>query len=154
MPLADATEAFEQEPRFAQYLAQLLSWRNQLLIDRLTLMRLGSPQLRVVMGLALFAEALHSSNSHLPTNDLDDFQEIPLKQSLLASMCGVSRGIFSECAQQLASADWIRLNYATLALSRVQVWHRFSNQHRNKRHNNNKLSMPEILNLLSQAALP
>lgn len=153
MPLADATEAFECEPKFSQYLAQLMSWRNQQHTERLTLMRLGSPQLRVVMGLALFAEALHNSNSHLPTSDLDDFQEIPLKQSLLASMCGVSRGIFSECVQQLAAADWIRLNYATLALSRVRVWHKFSNKHRNNRHNNNKPSMQEILSLMSEAAL-
>jgi CRP-like cAMP-binding protein len=153
IPLADATEAFECEPRFSQYLAQLMSWRSQRHTERLTLMRLGSPQLRVVMGLALFAEALHNSSSHLPTNVLDDFQEIPLKQSLLASMCGVSRGIFSECVQQLAGADWIRLNYATLALSRVRVWHKFSNNHRNNRHNNNKPSMPEILSLMSEASI-
>lgn len=153
MPLTDAAEAFQSEPRFAQYLAQLMSWRSQSHTERLTLMRLGSPQLRVVMGLALFAEALHNSNSHLPTNELDDFQEIPLKQSLLASMCGVSRGIFSECVQQLAAAHWIRLNYATVALSRVPVWHKFSHNHRNNRHNNNKPSMPEILGLMQEASV-
>lgn len=152
MPLADAEDAFENEPRFAQYLAQLLSWRNQRLIERLTLMRLGSPQLRVVMGLALFAEALHCSSSHLPTSEFEDSQLIPLKQSLLASMCGVSRGIFSECVQQLAASGWMRLNYATVALTRVQVWHKFSNHLRNNRHIN-KPSMPEILQMMEAAAL-
>lgn len=153
IPLTDATAAFQSEPRFSQFLAQLMSWRSQRHTERLTLMRLGSPQLRVVMGLALFAEALHNSNSHLPTNELDDIQEIPLKQSLLASMCGVSRGIFSECVQHLSVAGWVRLNYATLALSRVQVWHKFSNNHRNNRHNNHKPSMPEILSLMSAASV-
>jgi CRP-like cAMP-binding protein len=153
MPIADAMDAFESEPKFAQYIAHLVAWRNQNHIEMLTLMRLGSPQLRVVMGLALFAEALHNSNSHLPTNELDDVQEIPLKQSLLASMCGVSRGIFSECVQHLSAAGWVRPNYATLALSRVPVWHKFSKNHRNNRHNNNKPSMPEILGLMTEASV-
>lgn len=153
MPLGYAVEAFEHEAEFSRHIAHLVAWRAQQQAEMLTLMRQGSPQLRVVMGLARFAEALHNSNSHLPTNDPDDFQEIPLKQSLLASMCGVSRGIFSECVQQLAAADWIRLNYATLALSNVQAWHKFSNNHRNSRHNNNKPSMQEILNLMAEASV-
>lgn len=153
MPLADATEAFENEPKFSQYLAQLMSWRSRRHTEMLTLMRLGSPQLRVVMGLALFAEALHASNCHLPTNELEDYQQIPLKQSLLASMCGVSRGVFSECVQQLAAAGWIRLNYAMLDLARVRVWHKFSNNHRNNRHNNHKPSMQEILAKMAEAAV-
>jgi CRP-like cAMP-binding protein len=151
LPMADAEEAFQNEPRFTQYLAQLMSWRNQLLTEKLVLMRLGSPQLRVVMGLALFAEALHNGSSHLPASEFDECQEIPLKQSLLASMCGVSRGIFSECVQQLAAAGWIRLNYATLALSNVRAWHKFSSNYRSARHYE-KLSMPEILRHMTAAS--
>jgi CRP/FNR family transcriptional regulator, cyclic AMP receptor protein len=151
MPLADAVEAFEQEPRFAQYLAQLVSWRNQLLIDRLTLMRLGSPQLRVVMGLALFVQSFNFGNTNQLTSELADCQEIPLKQSLLASMCGVSRGVFSESVQYLASAGLIRLSYGTLALSRVRAWHKFSSDHSKNRHDN-KMSMPAILKLMSESA--
>jgi len=110
-------------------------------------MRLGSPQLRVVMGLAMFAQTLHNSPSQLAATGLDASLEIPLKQSLLASMCGVSRGIFSECVQQLAVADFIRLNYATLTLFNLRVWHRFAN---NTRHHISKLSMPDILRLMSE----
>lgn len=152
VPLEQAVEAFENEPEFTRHVARLVAWRAQQQAEMLALMRQGSPQLRVVMGLALFAEALHNGSSHFPTNDIGDFQEISLKQSLLAAMCGVSRGIFSECVQQLAAAGWIRLNYATLDLSRVQVWRKFSSNHRNKRHNNHKPSMPEILSLLEEAA--
>lgn len=152
MPLGQTVEAFEHEPEFSRHIARLVAWRAQQQAEMLTLMRQSSPQLRVVMGLALFAEALHNGSSHFPTNDLDDFQAISLKQSVLAAMCGVSRGIFSECVQQLALAGWIRLNYATLDLSRVQVWRNFSNNHRNNRHNNHKPSMPEILSLLAEAA--
>lgn len=150
VPLLDAEEAFDQEPRFAQYLAQLMCWRNQQLVERLTLMRLGSPQLRVVMGLALLAQALHNSLSHQPSSELEDALDVPLKQSLLAAMCGVSRGIFSESVQQLAAAGWVRLNYATVGLSRLTAWRKFSSDHRNKLYTS-KLSMPDILSLMSAA---
>lgn len=70
MPLGQAVEAFEHEAEFARHIARLVSWRAQQQAEMLTLMRQGSPQLRVVMGLALFAEALHNGSSHFPTNDL------------------------------------------------------------------------------------
>lgn len=152
MPLAQAVDAFEGEAEFSRYIARLVAWRTQQHAEMLTLMRLSSPQLRVVMGLALFAEALHNSNSHLPTNGLNDNLEIPLKQSLLAALCGVSRGVFSECMQQLSAAGWVRLNYATLALSSIVVWRRFSNQYRQSRINAVKPSMQEILSLMAEAA--
>lgn len=152
MPLAQAVDAFEHEAEFSRHVARLVAWRTQQHAEMLTLMRLGSPQLRVVMGLALFAEALHNSNSHLPTNGLDDSLEIPLKQSLLAALCGVSRGVFSECVQQLSAAGWVRLNYATLALSSIVVWRKFSNQYRQSRINSVKPSMQEILLLMEEAA--
>ncbi|MDD3934911.1 MAG: Crp/Fnr family transcriptional regulator [Rhodoferax sp.] len=152
MPLVQAMDAFENEADFSRHIARLVAWRTQQHAEMLVLMRLGSPQLRVVMGLALFAEALHNSNSHLPTNELDDSIDIPLKQSVLAAMCGVSRGIFSECVQQLAAAGWVRLSYATLALSSVLVWHNFSRNHRQNRHNNAKPTMPELLLMFEETA--
>lgn len=153
MPLAQAVEAFEQEADFARHIARRVAWRAQQQAEMLILLRQGSPQLRVVMGLALFAEALHNSHSHLPTPELDDCIDIPLKQSLLASLCGVSRGIFSECVQQLAAAGWVRLNYATLALPSVAVWRRFSRQYRQNRLNAVKPSMQDILSLMQEASV-
>ncbi|MDI1243974.1 MAG: Crp/Fnr family transcriptional regulator [Rhodoferax sp.] len=153
MPLEQAVDAFENDADFSRHVARLIAWRTQQQSEMLILMRLGSPQLRVVLGLALFAEALHSSNSHLPTNELDDSLDIPVKQSALAAMCGVSRGIFSECVQHLAAAGWVRLSYATLALSKILVWHNFSRRHRQNRHNNAKPVMPEILHMFEEAAV-
>ena len=130
VPVPEVIEAFENEPDFSRHLARLFAWRTQQYAEMLTLMRLGNPSLRVVLGLALFAEALQTSNSHLPTSELEDKLDIPLKQSLLASLCGVSRGVFSECVQQLAAEGWVQLNYATLALSRLNVWRKFSSNWR------------------------
>lgn len=151
VPLAEAMDAFDNEPEFARYIARLVAWRNQQHAEMLTLMRIGSPQLRVVMGLALFAEALHNSSSHLPTSGNDYSLEIPLKQAVLASLCGVSRGIFSECVQQLAAEGWLRLSYATLGLLHIDVWERFSHRHRQTRLSATKPGMPELLALMRDA---
>ncbi len=153
VPVHEVVEAFDHEPDFSRHLARLFAWRTQQYAEMLTLMRLGNPSLRVVLGLALFAEALHSSNSHFPTNDLADQLDIPLKQSLLAALCGVSRGVFSECVQQLAATGWLRLNYATLALAQTRVWHRFSSEYRKNRLNRVKPSMQEILSMMGEAAV-
>ena len=153
MPLAHAVEAFEQEAEFARHIARRVAWRAQQQMEMLMLMRQGSPQLRVVMGLALFAEALHNDNSHLSLSELDNGIDIPLKQSLLASLCGVSRGVFSECVQQLAAAGWVRVNYATLALPSIAVWRNFSRQYRQNRLNIVKPSMQEILALMQEASV-
>jgi CRP/FNR family transcriptional regulator, cyclic AMP receptor protein len=153
LPIEQFNDAFDNEPQFSRYIARLLAWRTQQQLEMLTLARLGTPQLRVVVGLAMFAEALHTSNSHLPTCVLDDGLKIPLKQSLLASLCGVSRGVFSESVQQLAAAGWLTLNYATLELSHEAVWRKFCSQYRQNQFNIAKPSMPDILLLLETAAV-
>lgn len=153
IPLAEALDAFECEAEFSRYIARLVTWRSQQHAEMLTLMRTGSPALRVVMGLALFAEAMASSSSHLPHFELEDSLDIPLKQSLLASMCGVSRGIFSVCVKQLAAAGLLRVNYATVALVGLKTWGRFSNAHRQSRLNLVKPSMQALLSLLQAASV-
>ena len=152
MPLALAVDAFDHDADFARHIARLVAWRAQQQAEMLILTRQGGPQLRVVMGLALFAEALHHGNAHLPSNELGDSLDIPLKQSVLAALCGVSRGVFSECVQQLAAAGWVNLNYATLALLRITVWRKFSRQYRQSRLNAVKPSTQEILSMMDEAA--
>lgn len=145
MPLSETKDAFEQEPDFARYIARMVTWRNQQHADMLGLMHVGSPSQRVVLGLALFAEALISSASHLPTAGDNHNIELPLNQSLLASLCGGSRGIFSECVQQLTQADLMTPKYATLTLRNIDIWKSFSHRYRSLRYQDNKPSMPEIL---------
>ncbi len=153
MPFAEVLDAFEQEPSFARYIARMVNWRDQQHAEMLTLLRIGSPSQRVVVGLALLSEALLSNASHLLGNELDDYLEIPLKHSLLASLCGVSRGVFSACVKQLAQAGWLRVSYATLDLLHIKSWSRFSNAHRQSRHNFNKPSMQALLAIMQQAAM-
>ena len=148
----EALDAFQNEPEFARYIARLVSWRHQQHSEMLALLKIGGPQLRVVMGLALFAEAQHSGSSHTPTSSMHGSLEIPLKQLLLASMFCVSRGIISVCLRELAAAGWLRVNYATVTLTDTQTWGNFARIYRQEQGNVAKPSMPDILGWLHQAA--
>ena len=152
VPLADVLDAFDNEAEFSRHIARLMSWRNQEQSEMLTLMRTGSPSLRVVLGLALFAEALNSSSSHLPTSPLEDSVTIPLTQTMLASHCGVSRGVFSVCLQQLSAGGWVSINYGAVKLMSLKTWSEFSCTQRNNRMALVKSTMPELLLLMHDAA--
>ena len=152
VPFSDAASAFEHDAAFSRYIARLTQWRDQQHSEMLMLMRIGSPALRVVMGLSMLAEALLSNSSHLPVNRVEECLAIPLKQSLLAASCGVSRGIFSVCLQQLAAADWLEVNYATIRLKSVKTWQYFSASQRQNLQNAAKPSMQELLVLMQLAS--
>jgi CRP/FNR family cyclic AMP-dependent transcriptional regulator len=155
VPAVDTLAAFQDEPEFARYIALLTAWRSRQNSEMIVLMKQGSPALRVVMGLALFAEALQYSSSRPPTEGPDGGSvEIPVKQSVVASACGVSRGVFSEVVQQLASADWLHVDYRTLELRSVQSWLRFSLKHRKTRMNITKPSVEELCLLMTEASKP
>ena len=130
MPASTFDTLFIQEPGFARYVAKLMAWRVQKTSETLTLMKLGNPCLRVVMGLAQFAEALAHRSERPPTVAFGDGLELPVAQSTLASLCGVSRTLFSEHVQQLAQHGWLELSYGKLEILNVSTWHRFARRQR------------------------
>ena len=156
LPWEATIEAFEREPDFSRYIALLVTLRSQQSSELLSLMRFGSPAQRVVMGMALIAEALlqphptlrPSANWELASDRLD----ISVKQALMASMCGVSRGIFSVCINQLERASWCEIQYGTISLLQIKAWIHFSAAQRHNRIHMDKPAMPEILLQLDAAA--
>ena len=153
IPFVEALDAFEQDSEFTRYITRLSAWRDQQHVQMLALMRIASPALRAVIGLALSAESMLSSSSHLPHFEIDDSLELPLKQSLLATMCGVSRGIFSIAVKQLAEAGWLHLNYATVELRRIKAWDHFAQTYRQNRLNVSMPSMQDLFSLMQQASV-
>jgi CRP/FNR family cyclic AMP-dependent transcriptional regulator len=153
IPAEDTLAAFHSEPDFSRYIALLMAWRSRQHSEMIVLMKQASPPLRVIMGLAMFAEALNYNSSRPPTHGLEGPSlEIPVKQSVVASVCGVSRGVFSELVQHLAAAGWLRVNYATLELRSSEAWLRFSRTQRQARMNITKPTLEELLLLMEEAA--
>ena len=93
-------------------------------------MKTAGPQLRIVLRLAILAESVANGTSHLPPSNTENTLKISAKQEVLASMCGVSRGVFSECIQQLAKAGWVDLSYAALSLTHIEGWTKFLDSYR------------------------
>ncbi len=148
MPASTFDALFGQEPEFARYVAKLMAWRAQKTSETLMLMKLGNPCLRVVMGLAQFAEALAYRSERPPTVAFGEGVEIPIAQNTLASLCGVSRTLFSEYVQQLAHNEWLTLHYGKLEILNISTWLRFARRQREDHVNMLSPSITELLEVL------
>lgn len=142
-------KALLEEANFVRFLARHLAREALKNSEMLTLMRLGSPPLRIVMGLAQFAEAQSKNKSlsqpPMPVQTLD----ICLGQNRIAELCGVSRTLFSQYAQHLAREGWLKLRYAGIELQSTDTWCIFARQQRERQ---SVLSSPTIAQLLSDMA--
>ena len=145
-------ELMETQPTFALYLTRLMAWRVQKTSEMLMLMKFGNPCLRVVMGLSQFAEALFYHSDRPPTVGFGQGVEIPVKQKVLADLCGVSRTIFSEYVQKLAAAGWLTISYGKLEILSLPNWHKFSNKQRDRKFNDLNPSFEELLKELQDEA--
>lgn len=119
-------ELASQDAALSGFLARLSAWRGQKQSDSLVVMRLGTPATRIVMGLAQIAEGLRSSWD-MPSQCLDqEMIEVPIKQGVLAQLCGVSRTVFSECILELQLGHWLEVSYGRLCIHKPQTWNRVS----------------------------
>lgn len=137
--------AFAQEPDFVRFLVGLVTWRVQQQSEMLMLMRLGSSSLRVVMGLAQLAEAI-CRDLDLPAHAIQRV-EIPISQELIASLCGVSRTLFSEYLQHLVRAGWVKVRYGAIEMNSPEVWQMFAQSQRIRQR---VASRPTIEDLLAE----
>lgn len=118
---------FSTELAFSNHMCELMAWRLKKQSDILSMMRLGSSPLRVVTGIALFAESLAYSGKRPPTIGMANTLAIPIKQSVFASLCGVSRTLFSEYILQLERAGWLEIMYGKIEIKGMETWRRFIN---------------------------
>jgi CRP-like cAMP-binding protein len=142
-------KALLEEANFVRFLARHLAREAFKNSERLSLMRLGSPPLRIVMGLAQFAEA--KSENRSPSQPLTPLRtlDICMGQNTIAELCGVSRTLFSQYVQHLAREGWLKLRYAGIELQSTDTWCVFA---RHQRERQSVLSNPAIDQLLSDMA--
>lgn len=115
-------KAFEEDLGFSRYVAQMVSIRSIEQAHMLVLMRVASPHLRIFAGLSMLAESFLNGKSNLQLEFSADVLEVPVKQEVLASMFGVSRGTFSECVQHLSRTGWIDLAYVSMSIFQPVAW--------------------------------
>ena len=150
IPAADVIRLMEIEIGFSMKMAKIISWRAQRTSEMLMIMRLGSPCLRVVTGICQFAEALAYNSTRPPTIGFGEGLVIPVKQDVIASMCGVSRTIFSERVQRLSSEGWLRVSYGKIELLSLNSWLKLAALQRTKKFENLNSSLEELLGELGR----
>jgi CRP-like cAMP-binding protein len=142
-------EAVRAEPDFSGALLQLMSLRARQHTGMLAMMRTACSSLRLVIGLAQFAEA-QSLQAAAPAPD-NDVVDIPIGQDQIASVCGVSRTLFSAGLQHLVRAGWVKVRYGALELQFAQAWRSFAHSQRESLSINSRPSMAELLSGLARA---
>jgi CRP-like cAMP-binding protein len=131
VPCDTVHEVAARDSKFACKLAKLVAWRALKSAETLVLMRVGNPVVRSVMGLYLFSEALAYAGDCPPKVGFEGLN-FPFKQAVIASLCGVSRTVVSNCLQKLASQGWVKISYGNIELLNYGAWQRFANRQREK----------------------
>ena len=142
--------AMREEPDFSGALLQQMSWRARQHTGMLAMMRTGSSSLRLVMGLAQFAQAQSlQAAGQAPDGEVVD---IPIGQDQMAALCGISRTLFSAGLQHLVKAGWVKVRYGAMELQSAQAWRIFAQRQRDSPGLNSRPSMVELLSALALAS--
>jgi CRP-like cAMP-binding protein len=143
--------AILEEANFVRYIGTLMAWRAQQQSERLMLMRLGNSALRVVMGLAQYAEVFDCSLLLTSKNQTKEVVDIPITQKQIAALCGVSRTLLSECLQHLARAGWLKVRYGGIELQSLETWHTFARKQRERQRMCSHTGLFELLEDMDNA---
>jgi CRP-like cAMP-binding protein len=117
--------ALQSEPQFEHLVLQLMAARHQRVLNFTTLSRIHTSELRVILGLSLLVNSLQAAELALPSPDAPTSNqtiEIPIKQSILASLCGVSRSALSIALRHPTDAGLCRAHYGRIVFMRLPVW--------------------------------
>lgn len=116
MPVQTFRDAISRDPGFSAHLLRSTARHAQLQMDLIISLKVDSPTMRCMLGLAQIAQALIASvEGQQPL-------AVPVKQSLVAAICGVSRTVLSQYLQALQLAGWVRVHYGKLELVRPGAW--------------------------------
>jgi len=150
IPVATVRQILDVDIGFTRRLLELAAWRNQNTLERLVLIRHGNPSLRIVVGLSLFAEAQMHYASKSTVSKAPSNLEVFVSQSLLASLFGVSRTLFSNVLHTLCKHDLLHTSYKKIAFVNLDAWRAFARRQRGVRLTNFDPSIEEILRMFAK----
>ncbi|MDT7517086.1 Crp/Fnr family transcriptional regulator [Rhodoferax mekongensis] len=119
-------ELHKSEVGFNSKMNYLIAKRYQRIAELHTLQKIGTPCMKVVMGIAYVSEALYTE---LETQQSIESITIPVSQTVLASLCGVSRTTLSEYILKLAKHKMIQTNYGKVQVMQVSKWKKLIARH-------------------------
>jgi CRP-like cAMP-binding protein len=118
LPKTVVEALLKTDQAFGEHMAKLVSRRLVTSSEALALHKTGTSCAKVIIGLAQLAGEL--------TSELEEQRAdrafVPIPQGSLASICGVSRTVFSNFVLQLERQGWIELSYGGVEFLRLANW--------------------------------
>ena len=122
LPLIGAAEYSLTERPFLDFIAKLLRWRDGHHMAMVSAAKSTQPGARIALLLAILAQGIRCSHSHLPITPQDHGPVVPTNQSVIADYVGLSRSVVSRQLQALVGAGLMRLNYGSIEFLNSPAW--------------------------------
>ena len=122
LPLPPATELAVGERPFLDFIVKLLRWRDGHHVAMISASKSAQPSARIALLLAILAQGIRCSHSHLPLTLQHNGPVVPTNQSVIADYVGLSRSVVSRHLQELVSAGLMRLNYGSIEFLNTPAW--------------------------------
>ena len=116
------SETFENVPEFMKNICYLLAWREQLKEEMLTILKTGTAEHKTIVSLAYLVESLSFQLSRPTKIPTPSTLFVHGKQHMLASLCGVSRSVFSALVQRLIESNFLSSQYGRLEFHKIAAW--------------------------------
>lgn len=117
--------ALNSEAQFEHLVLQLMAARHQRVLNFTTLSRIHTSELRVILGLTLLVNSLQAAELALPSPTALSAEQtlvLPIKQSILASLCGVSRSALSIALRHPIDAGLCKAHYGRIVFMQLPAW--------------------------------
>jgi CRP/FNR family cyclic AMP-dependent transcriptional regulator len=140
--------ALRSEPQFEHLVLQLMAARHQRVLSFTTLSRIHTSELRVILGLTLLVNSLQAGEVALPSPAVataDQTIELPIKQSILASLCGVSRSALSISLKHPMDAGMCKAHYGRIVFMQLPAWGKLLGLFRNSSVDLSNASAPRLV---------
>ena len=141
------------EPNFATKITKMVACRAQSASEMMLIMQLANAATRSVMGIYYLAEGFAEAAREDNTQTASEKITLPIAQSVIATICGVSRTVLSKCLQKLSSIGMVTVEYGQVTINRYSVWGRFAQKNREKLIFNKASCIDDLLSDLLQASI-
>lgn len=128
VPFEFIRQAYDSEFNFCRYVARLLSDRNLRQSETALIQRVPETADRVTLCLALMCETFLTYSSaraayeSKKADSIQSHQSLPFNQTVLASLCDVSRSNLSQTLKQFALAGLCQVQYGQVTLLQLEAW--------------------------------
>lgn len=129
LPSASTAQYVLGERPFLDFIGKLLRWRDGHHVAMISAAKSTQSGVRLALLLAILAQGIRCSHSHLPVSTQDSGPLVPTNQTVIADYVGLSRSVVSRYLQELVAAGLMRLNYGSIEFLNTPAWEALYHSH-------------------------